>query len=415
MVYFFNREIRYLKCLRGKKEKGGKRRWWYYTVRKMPRGRGDRRRRRGRGRGRGNNLAARISRAYHTPGHPTAFSAPKTVADHFGITTNKARKVLEESDAYTLHREYKRPRVYNPYYVHNRRKQVQGDLVDISRIRGTNDGVTFLLVLIDIFTKKLWVFPLKNKSATVMKDAMKTWLDGLRTKPEKIVTDRGLEFTNRLVQNLLRESGVEWEAANGTMKAAIAERVNKTLQILIYKYLSAKETTRYIDVLPQLVQTYNRRPHRTLEGLTPNTADLPRNEALVQGVFHARFAKLGQARTSPKLSVGDIVRVKTDPHKISQNRRAYAEQYTGEYFRIVRINRTLPIPMYHLRSMDSLDFIEGGFYANELQRQRGDVWKVERILAERTRRGVREVLIKWKDFSDRWNSWEPRRNIVQRF
>ncbi len=359
-------------------------------------------------------LRKRILRAYNKPGHPIAFSAPAAVADHFKVSLKFAKEVLEHDDAYNLHREYKQPRVYNPYYTHSRREQVQADLIDVGKVAKENDGCKFLLVLIDIFTKKLWVYPLKNKSAAEMLPAMRRWVDGLRQPPGKLVTDRGLEFTNRRLQELLRQHGIEWYAAGGTMKAAIAERVNKTLQVLIYKYLTAKETTRYIDQLPAIVATYNRRPHRTLKGLTPNLADKPRNEGLVQSIHHLRYEKIARHRkTSLPYAVGDLVRIKTEAKKVSSSNRAYAEQFHGEYFRIVRINRTLPVAMYYLRSLDTGEFIEGGFYANELQRQRGDVYKIERVIRRRTRRGRREAFVKWKYFGDDWNEWIPEETIVQ--
>ena len=362
------------------------------------------------------NLRKRILRAYNKPGHPVAFSAPATVADHFKVPLKFAKETLEHDDGYNLHREYKQPRVYNPYYTHSRREQVQADLIDVGKIANNNDGCKFLLVLIDIFTKKCWVYPLQNKSANEMLTAMRDWLGRLRQPPKKLVTDRGLEFTNRRLQNLLREHGVEWFAANGTMKAAIAERVNKTLQVMIYKYLTAKETTRYIDKLPSIVASYNKRPHRTLQGLSPKLADLPRNEGLVQSIHHLRYEKLARHRKDNlPFKVGDIVRVKTEAKKISSSNRAYAEQFHGEYFSIVRINRTLPIAMYYLRSLDTGELIEGGFYANELQRQRGDVYKIEKVLRRRTRGGVREVRVKWKYFGDRWNEWIPEADIVQVF
>jgi len=361
------------------------------------------------------NLQRRVLRAYTNPGHAVAYSAPATVAKYFGISKKRAKYFLEHSEGYTLHREYKKPSTYNPYYVHNRREQVQADLIDIARIAPNNDGVRFLLLIIDIFTKKVWLYPLIRKTAQEMKHALETWLATLRVKPSKFVSDRGLEFLAGSVQAVLRSANIEWQPANGTMKAAVAERANKTIQILIYKYLTENETLRYIDVLPRLVTTYNRRTHRSLDGMTPNQADAPQNEHLVQAIAHERYAKLGQKRRSPRFKLGDLVRVKTDPHKISQNRRAYAEQYTGEYFSIARINRTLPIPMFYLRSLNTGDLIEGAFYAEELQRQRGDIWKVETILRERTRRGVREVFVKWKHFDARWNSWIPRANIVREF
>jgi len=304
---------------------------------------------------------------------------------------------------------------YNPYYVHNRRDLAQADLIDISRIKNANDGIRFLLLIIDLFSKRVWLYPLRSKSAADMVVAMRSWINSLDTPFRICQTDRGLEFRCAPVQALLQDAGIEWQPADGTMKAAVAERANKTIQILIYKYLSENETLRYIDVLSRLVDTYNKRMHRSLDGMAPFTADIPENEILVQQVHHARYGKLGAFRKAPKFKVGDVVKVKILAHKISQNSRAYAEQFSGEYFRVARINRSLPFPLYFLKSLDTQENIVGGFYAEELQRVRGSVFKVEAILDERTRRGVREVLIKWKNFGPRWNSWEPRRNITRTF
>ena len=356
----------------------------------------------------------RIARAYTTPGHPIAFSAPSAVGRYFNISYGKAREILEHTEGYTRHREYKRPKAYNPYYVHGRRHEVQGDLIDIAKISRENDGISFLLVLIDIFTKRLWVYAMKNKRGITTYNHLRAWLQQLRTKPKKLKTDLGLEFTNALVQHLLRQLGVKWEGATGTMKACFAERVNKSLQLLIYKYLTENETLRYIDVLPRLVRSYNRRPHRTLEGMTPFEADKPVNRHRVQAILHAQYAKRA-TRRRPRLAVGDLVRVKTAPKKLSSSSRAYAEQYKGEYFRIVRINRTLPIPMYYLRSYDSGDYIKDAFYAEELQRQRGDVFKIERVLKRRTRRGVPELYVKWLHFSNRWNEWIPASSVTRSY
>lgn len=358
----------------------------------------------------------RVLRAYVTPGHPVAFSAPARVAKHFGISGGKAKELLEEIEGYTLHREFKQPRHYNPYYVHGRREQAQADLVDVARLAADNGGVTFLLVLIDVMTKRMWVYPLKNKNAETMRAAMDGWLRSLRTKPKTLTTDRGNEFVNRRVQQALRQHDVEWQPANGTLKAAIAERVNKTLQILMYKYMTENETTKYVGQLPALVRTYNRRGHRTLEGMTPAEADKPRNENRLRAIFHARYEKIGRMRKLHlPFKVGDVVRVKSDPKKITSAARAYAQQFKGEFFRIVRINRTLPIALYYLRSNDNDDYIEGGFYANELQRQRGDVYKIEAELGRRVRRGVREILVKWKYFGPRWNQWIPEADVRRVF
>ncbi len=353
-----------------------------------------------------------VVRAYRQPGHPIAYSAPAAVARYFGIGKNRARRFLEHAHAYTLHREYKQPRVYNPYYVHKRREQVQADLMDVGKLSAHNDGVRFLLLLIDIFTKRVWLIPLRRKNARAMTKALGRWLATLDDKPDKIVTDRGLEFTNGSVQGLFRRNGVEWQAAFGTMKACIAERANKSIRILMGKMLTDRETLRYVDDLPDLVETYNKRGHRTLENMSPEVADRPESEPRVQAIFHQRYAEIGRQRRAPRFRVGELVRLKTQAKKVSSSAHSYAEQFHGEYFRIVHINRTLPIPLYYLRSINSGEMIEGGLYANELQRQRGDVFLVERIIRERVRRGRQEVFVKWMWFDDRWNEWIPRANLV---
>ena len=357
-----------------------------------------------------------IISAYTQPGHPVAFSSPKNVAEHFEISQSRARKILEHVDSYNMHREYKKPSVYNPFYVHKRREQVQTDLIDISKLASVNRGVRFLLLLIDIFTKRMWVYPLQNKKAPTVEKALRLWLETIDQAPVQLGSDRGLEYSNRAVQNLLRQYKVEWLPLGGTMKAAIAERANKSLQILIYKYMSARETTKYIDTLDSLVESYNNRPHRSLEGMTPREADRVANEGKVQSIHHARYEKLARKRkTNLPFKVGDLVRVKTLTGKISSSNRAYAEQFKGEYFRIVRINRTLPVAMYYLRSLDTEEIIDGGFYAQELQRQRGEVYKIETVLARRVRRGVPELKVKWKYFGPRWNEWIPESNVTEMY
>ncbi len=359
------------------------------------------------------DLRERILNAYSSPGHPIAFSAPSTVAKYFNISQKQAKEILEYDESYNLHREYKQPKHYNPFYVHNRREQIQADLIDVARISTSNNRIKFLLLLIDIFSKKVWVYPLKNKSATSMVKCLQTWIQNIDVKPKIFATDRGLEFSNQHVQNLLFQNNIEWQALGGTMKAAVAERANKTIQILLYKYLTEKETTRYIDVLQNLVKTYNKRGHRSINNISPDEADLPINESEIQAIHHARYEKIAQKRkTNLPFKVGDLVRIKTLAKKVSSSNRAYAEQFKGEFFRIVRINRTLPIAMYYLRSLDTGEFIDGGFYAQELQRQRGNVYKIERVIRRRTRRGIREIFVKWKYFGPQWNEWIPETNVV---
>ena len=312
-----------------------------------------------------------------------------------------------------FHREYKRPKVFNPYYIYKKRELIQADLIDIQKIKNENDSYSYLLLLIDVFTRKVWVYHVKRKSAKEMKKIIEKWLRSLRQKPKVLETDAGREFNNTQVKNLLSANNIQYKIAVGTCKASFAERANKTIQILIYKYLTQNETLRYIDVLDNLVKSYNRRGHRSLRYLTPIEAERADNQALVRGIQILRFRKI--KRKKPTLKPGDIVRIKTDSKQISSSRRAYAEQYHGEYYMVMRINKKLNIPLYFVKSLTTGSMVKGSFYSNELSRVRGDVFKIEKILKRKGRGRNRKVLVRWKYFGPRWDEWIYESEIVHSF
>lgn len=352
-----------------------------------------------------------------------AFSSPGALYRYFGgqVTEKTIRDALAHVDSYTLHREYKQPAVYNPYYAYRRRTRFQADLIDISKLKASNRGTTFLLVVIDIFTRKIWVMPLARKTAEATAEGLSSWLESMREEEGDadgerfFLTDSGKEFLNARVRALMRDNNVTMEIARNINKAAVVERVNKSLQVLIYKYLTDRGETKYIDILPALVSGYNNRKHRSLNFMTPNEADRPRNENRVRAVQTQRYAKnvAKRSKGQPKFVIGDMVRIKTYAKAPSSARRAYLPQFHGEYFKVIGINRRMPITMYQLRSMDTEEDIEGGFYANELTLVKGESFKIERIIRQRGRAPNREYFVKWKYFSPRWNSWVREQDVEQ--
>ncbi len=356
-------------------------------------------------------IQKKIIKLYKTPGHPIAFSAPNTVYRFFKkrVPIDVIKSALEHTDVYSLHREYKRPKTYNPYYTVQRRKQFQADLIDIAALRRSNRGVNYILIIIDLFSRRVWAHPLKRKTAVETRDALSSWIQLMKNEgsdPTVFTTDAGKEFVNREVKHLMRTNHIKLIQTMNINKAAVCERANKSIQILIYKYLTDKGTTTYIDVLPQIITTYNKRRHRTLNYHSPNFADNPRNEVKIRSIHMARYGKINEKRPKHlKFSIGDTVRVKTEGKAPSTVRRAYLQQFKGELFKIERVNRRMPVPMYILKSMNDLEEIKGGFYANEITRVRGEAFKIEKILRRRGRGRNREYYVKWHYFDNRWNCW----------
>jgi len=366
-----------------------------------------------------------IAKLYRTAGHPIAFSSPGAIYNYFdgGVPLPMIKEALEHVHSYTLHKEYKKTSVNNPYYVYRRRKRFQADLIDIAKLKSANSGVTFLLVVIDTFSRKVWLMPLPRKTAQETENGLRSWLNSMseddeHSQPESLLTDSGKEFVNRLVKSLMNENNIELIQSRNVHKAAIVERVNKTIQILIYKYLTDRGEVRYLDVLPALITTYNNRQHRSLQQMTPNEADDPKNEVIVRSIQLKRYSEINKkgrkksAKSRSKFEIGDSVRIKTYATGVSSARRAYLPQFQGEYFEVTKVNRRMPVTMYELKSMDTEEEIEGGFYASELVAVRGNVFKIERIIRTRGKGKNKKHLIRWQHFGPRWDSWEKASNIV---
>ena len=100
-------------------------------------------------------------------------------------------------------------------------QQWQADLVDVPRLKKTNDGTAFLLTVIDVFSKRAWCIPLKNKSAVFLVTALAPLLGN--KAPIILQTDKGSEFLNIALQKLLKEYGLHYFAThNEETKARVS-------------------------------------------------------------------------------------------------------------------------------------------------------------------------------------------------
>jgi hypothetical protein len=358
-------------------------------------------------------MNAEIYNNYINPQHPTAFSAPgniKRFKNSFG--RGEITRTLNANDTYTLHREYHRPRVRNPYFVYNRRDQLQVDLIDVSNLKKHNNNVTFLLAAIDVFSKYAWVKPLQRKSGNDTLIGIKSIISAMRLPPRSIFFDRGKEFTNAKVNTYLKRNNINVIHPSSEIKAGVAERFNRTLQDLMYKYMTENETKKYINVLQDLVNVYNNRGHRTLQYLTPKEAEDDINHKKVVSSHNINYAKIISKRKGAKYKVGQRVRI-----NILKNRfeKGYEERFTREHFEITTILDRQPIVMYKVRSLNDGQTVKGGFYEEELQPSESEVFKVEKVLKTRRHRGQLQYFVKWQNYGNEHNSWINANDIARKY
>ena len=102
-----------------------------------------------------------------------------------------------------------------------------------------NRGLKYLLAVIDIFSKYGWLIPLKDKTGKSVVSALEIIFK--ERKPEKMWVDKGKEFYNKDVKELIDLYSTENEE-----KSSVVERWIKTMKEKMWKYFSAKSTNNFI-------------------------------------------------------------------------------------------------------------------------------------------------------------------------
>ena len=109
------------------------------------------------------------------------------------------------------------------------------DLADMQLLSKFNTGFTFLLYVIDIFSKYAWVIPLKDKKGISIVNAFQIILKKSNRKPNKIWVDNRSEFYDSSFKKWLKDNDIEMHSTNNEGKSVIAERFIRTLKNKIYR------------------------------------------------------------------------------------------------------------------------------------------------------------------------------------
>lgn len=336
------------------------------------------------------------------------FTGRNIAAKYSKLSRSAVGGKLSRIPSYVLHREVKRPRVYNPFILYRKRELLQADLIDLISRGSKNDNKKYILVVCDSYTRKCWARALEDKTtARVLTKFKEIYSESGYF--ERLMTDAGTEFVSGSFKAFLKKNQIGFN--RGNPHAPHVERLNRTLQSKLFSYMSENETKRWIDVLDDVVSAYNNRHHRIIR-MSPNEAENPMNKNVLLNNVTRYYEKAISKRKKPKFKVGDTVSVQKLRNVFA---KGYAQTFTDELFRVHEIHVKLPIPMYTLTDYDGTDILAGRFYENEMQLADYDVFKIEKELGKRTRNGVAEVLVKWKGWPEKYNQWISQESLVREY
>lgn len=276
----------------------------------------------------------------------------------------------------------------------------QIDLAEMQQYANENDGYRYIVVCINCYSKFVYTRAVKNKTGVEVTNAMKSIIEEASFTPTNLQSDQGKEFYNSNFQTLMRKYNINHYSTYSTKKAAIVERVIRTLKNKLYKQFSARGSYRWLQILPSITKAYNNAKHRTI-GMKPK--DVKENTQI------NAYNYLKIVPKKRKYRLGDIVRISKYKSIFD---KGYTPSWSTELFKISKVNVTNP-PTYLLKSLEEGQPIKGCFYEPELQKTNSPgVYLVEKILRKRKKNHTDQLFVKWLGFSNQANSWIDKSDIV---
>ena len=324
------------------------------------------------------------------------------------ISRHRVKKWLYEQDVYTTHTStfltFPRRRVYASAID----ELYDADLAELpGRFPRANQGTKFLLVVVDVLSRYLFVEPLKFKNAeNVIRGFDKIFKKSSRVC-SRLRTDKGGDFNSIKLSRFLKSRGIIHYFEKTEKKAAFAERAIKEIKLKIYRYINHAGNYKFIHILPKIVKSYNSSYNRIIK--TSPDKVTHENEHIVWENTYAGtlMKKYNSTRTHRyKFKVGDHCRI---THERELFHKSFVQSHTEEIFSIHERLKTEPVS-YIVKDYKK-EVLKGAFYEKELQKvilpddPEDKVYKIEKVLRRRQVNGQKQVYVKWEGYSKEHNQW----------
>ena len=235
---------------------------------------------------------------------------------------------------------------YNSFIASEPKQEYQCDLFFMNYLNDPEFSKGLLMV--DIFTKFVSIIPINSRTANTLLDAMKESMLKMGGTPQTLYTDDEGGLRDQLIQNYLKDQNIRHIVTRS--HAAVAERTIRTIKAMIEKRIeSAKkrhEDKRWVDVLNQVLITYNFKNKHSATKMTPKEATLPANQLQVKTNLEM---KRKHTRIYPDINVGDYVKIYNKKSKYAKER---IPVWSKENFKVESINESIGQNFYKVEGRD---------------------------------------------------------------
>ena len=214
------------------------------------------------------------------------------------------------------------------------------------------------------------------------------------------MSDKEPAFFNKEMQQFFKDNNVKIYQSNSHLQAVVIERFNRTLRELMMQEFVKNNNTVWYNIIPKLIKICNNRYHSTIK-MKPVEVN---NEKYIKENIYS----FNKTTKFPKFKISDLVRISLKRRDIFDKPSSNIK-WSEELFKIYSINKSNVIT-YKIKGLNN-EIIEGIFYERELQLTKNT--SQEYIIEKIIRKNKNNYLVKWKGYSNNFNSWIDKNDIVK--
>ena len=252
------------------------------------------------------------------------------------ITQQKAKSFYYDQDVNQILKKTNQKKKFTRIHCPFRQPGcLQMDLMSMQKSSKKNSGNTFILVIIDIFSRYLWAYKLQSKSIDDVYPefikAMKNFRKHYPRNQISMTLDNGTEFQGKILK-YMRDKNFTLFYANpdkGTKsRTQVVERSIRTLRERLTRQMIFDNTTTWLGSLDKVVRQYNTTVHSYI-GITPyESFVLKKPRKTPTNTEHRKVVK------KTLFNIGDRVRI-LEKRKLF-DKGSEANNYTSTIYEVVK-------------------------------------------------------------------------------
>ena len=363
-------------------------------------------------------MEEQIRKIYTNASSPASFSSPIRVyaeARRRGIkvTLRRVKSILTRFASFTMNKEIRERFPKRKVMSFFPGDSLSIDLLSMVSLARHNRQYKYILTVVDNYSLKIWCELMKRKTPAVSSVAMTKILDKMALEgitPYSANCDRGGEFSQSFLQ-ALKDRGIVYFFSQNANKSLMVENRIKVLKMKIYRYMNEFQTKVWYDQLTGFVQSINEAKN-SRTGISPNEAmgSIRRSLTLRRHApYLVKMRAIPLASKPTPISLHTFVRIPRKGTK-SVTRRSYTENFSESLYRVVEVLQTIP-PTYKIADLDGT-VLKRRYYSYELSivhPSMGDYRRFKK-LTRRTRKGVKEVKVKFLDNGE--ETWLKESSVI---